>query len=53
MAQPGAQRAGPTGLRRAEPWRAAVLAADVVFELFDHELLLGNNHLERSPIERV
>src|SRR5262245_31054004 len=30
----------------AGPWRAAVLAADVVFELFDDELLLGNNRLD-------
>src|SRR5207253_6141034 len=30
----------------AGPLRDAVLAADIVFELFDHELLLGNNRLD-------
>jgi hypothetical protein len=36
----------PRPAKLAGKWGDAALATDVMFELFDHELLLGNNRLD-------
>jgi hypothetical protein len=36
----------PRPAKLAGQWVDAALATDVMFELFDHELLLGNNRLD-------